>query len=467
MAQVQTRPLATPRPDRSRRALRLAGLSAIVCASLTVWAGPSSSNVEAAGPNAIFVAGVDGDDLIGPTSFTVADPVLAGDDNMVFVRADDGVHDVLVVLGAPRGEKLEVGRVYTSVQRAPFQNRIRPGLNILVDGRWCDWVNGSFVIDELQLAATKPVVLAAHWRFGCGDDMPGAGWARVNASVPVAARSIGPRSLSFDPQTVGTSSLPLVVTIRNDGSDPLRVPAPGLEYAGTELAGRPFEIDTATRPDPCTDVLPVGQTCSVSVRYQPAALGRHSAWLTFGGYPPVDQLEPVLLTGSATAGADRLFIEPGGSASNPHLTFTNLTVDGNRTSVSIRGQSTSYLDAEMRLDAPPGEELHVGTFDSLGDFAPAGLPALRVQPSSCDTSVSLIVIDQISFAADGTLTSLVARWETKCFPDAPVAEFGGVRFNSSAAFHEASVWPAWCILHERRPSISHRYTADHHRQPGP
>ena len=119
-------------------------------------------------------------------------------------------------------------------------------------------------------------------------------------SLPVAFLS--PAQLSFGPQTVGTTSAPLAVTLANPGAAPLNV-------SSATTTG-----DFAVRNDGCGSTLAVTASCAIDVTFTPTAQGPRGGTLVIpsnsvggeavfalsgqgvGGGGPVVSLSPTSLT---------------------------------------------------------------------------------------------------------------------------------------------------------------------------
>lgn len=81
------------------------------------------------------------------------------------------VHRAYVDIGAPRGTPLAEGS-YTNAVRAMSRTTVTPGLDITHDGRGCNEVSGSFVVDELVFAWNWELsVFQATFHFYCDNDL--------------------------------------------------------------------------------------------------------------------------------------------------------------------------------------------------------------------------------------------------------------------------------------------------------
>lgn len=122
------------------------------------------------------------------------------------------------------------------------------------------------------------------------DSGPG-GSQSVSISGTSTAASLSPASLTFNSQTVGTTSPAQVVTLTNESASTITVSSVG--FTGTNAA------DFA-QTNTCTTVASKG-TCTISVTFTPSATGTRTASLSIadnGGASP--QTVPVSGTGSGT-----------------------------------------------------------------------------------------------------------------------------------------------------------------------
>jgi CSLREA domain-containing protein len=115
------------------------------------------------------------------------------------------------------------------------------------------------------------------------------------SGTPVATPS--PASVNFGNQTVATSSAPQTVTVTNNGTVNLVVGAGGVSLTGANAG------DFSITGDSCggATVAPAG-TCTVSLRFSPAALGARAANLAIASNAPASPLA-IALSGSGTVAA--------------------------------------------------------------------------------------------------------------------------------------------------------------------
>ncbi|MDE1176708.1 MAG: choice-of-anchor D domain-containing protein [Edaphobacter sp.] len=128
--------------------------------------------------------------------------------------------------------------------------------------------------------------------------------ANVSAGTPAIALS--PVSLSFASQAVSTASATQTMTVTNTGSAPLTVAQLAISEAQLPL-GPQAEF---TETDNCTSAaVAVGQSCTVNIRFVPAAAGERSATMTIYGNVSGGQAT-AQLTGTATAAVGGVTLLP-------------------------------------------------------------------------------------------------------------------------------------------------------------
>jgi len=102
-----------------------------------------------------------------------------------------------------------------------------------------------------------------------------------------AAAKLSPTSLSFGNQTLGTSSAPQPITIKNTGDVPLTFTS--ITITGTNLG-------SFAQTNNCGSSIAGGATCTISVTFDPKAAGSLSAAVTFSDNAP-SKVQKVPVTG--------------------------------------------------------------------------------------------------------------------------------------------------------------------------
>lgn len=108
-----------------------------------------------------------------------------------------------------------------------------------------------------------------------------------------AAVTLSPTSLTFAPQTVGTTSAALPVTLTNSGSATLNI---------TSIAVTGANLTDFAQTNTCGTSVAAGASCTISVTFTPTATGTRSASVTITDDAP-DSPQNVPLSGTGTAGA--------------------------------------------------------------------------------------------------------------------------------------------------------------------
>lgn len=161
--------------------------------------------------------------------------------------------------------------------------------------RRASWLAGALAVASAAVVAPKGLD-----RFG----MPA-----VSAREEASGFAIFPAILGFGPQTVGTASLPKLVSLTNVGTDPLRL-------AGVSIsAGSDFAQTTN-----CGSTVAPSATCSVAVTFTPTAAGLRAGSLTFVDDAPGGGSQTVSLSGTGQA----VLSETGGTPAGTY----NVTVTG-------------------------------------------------------------------------------------------------------------------------------------------
>jgi len=165
---------------------------------------------------------------------------------------------------------------------------------------------------------------AGAYDTSCGTDAQcnGGTWdAFVVKITPGPEVTLSPPSIDFGEQTVGTTSDPQTVTLKNTGDLPLIVTS--LDASG----------DFAVLTEDCTaNPVPVGATCTISMTFSPSSTGIRTGTLTITDNA-LDSPQAVGLTGTGVAPPPTLSLAPGSlnfgdqavcTTSNPQsVTLTN------------------------------------------------------------------------------------------------------------------------------------------------
>lgn len=258
--------------------------------------------VAAVNADAAYLEGEVGDYVIGDQFMTFAGSSVSvrltyGAKDGIEVHLSDTQHDLSVWMFSGTGADLTAGR-YENAMRAPFQGNGQPGLSVFGDGRGCNQVSGTFVIDEITFSGNEVTSLVARWEHHCEGLEPASfGAVSFGGSAPFRARSLSPHAVDFGQVSVGSQSAPHPTTLHNYGPAPLRVDQVTITGAGAAH----FQIAS----DTCSGVtVAAGAQCTVDVRLAPTTSGQLQARLTF-----VDELVPtttgqdVMLTGTAVSPA--------------------------------------------------------------------------------------------------------------------------------------------------------------------
>jgi hypothetical protein len=165
---------------------------------------------------------------------------------------------------------------------------------------------------------------------------------------PSPLASFTPTSLTFGTQTVGTTSAPQTVTLKNAGSAGLNVSSIGVTGANASSFGI-----VAQGANPCptgSSTLAIGATCTIAVTYQPAAAGNSTASLSFTDDAPASP-QTVALSGNS--------IEPAIQVSPTGLAFASQSVGTSSAAQAITvtnsGSSTLTINGVSVVGADEGD----------------------------------------------------------------------------------------------------------------
>jgi FtsP/CotA-like multicopper oxidase with cupredoxin domain len=136
-----------------------------------------------------------------------------------------------------------------------------------------------------------------------------SGWSNIVQVGTAANATVAPSSLAFNSVLVNKASAAQTVTVSNAaGAGTLAIS--GVSITGTNPGDYMVSANT------CTAALPAGSSCTISVTFQPAAMGSRSATLTIASSNPTALAVPLTGTG----------IAPVISPSNNAFQFGNITV---------------------------------------------------------------------------------------------------------------------------------------------
>lgn len=205
----------------------------------------------------------------------------------------------------------------------------------------------------------------------------------VTATTAAAAPAIAlvPASLSFASQAVSTASAAQTVTVTNTGTAPLTVSR--IAISQTQLPLGPQAEFTET--DDCINTaIAVNQSCTVQVRFVPAATGARSATMTI--YANVSGGQATLsLAGNATA-AGAVVLTPS------TLTYPQTNVNATSAVQNITVSNTG------------GASVTLGEASVSGDFAIAANTCGTTLAASTGCTVSVAFTPKISGTRSGTFT---------------------------------------------------------------
>lgn len=195
------------------------------------------------------------------------------------------------------------------------------------------------------------------------------------------AMTLAPVTLAFAPQEVGTASAAQQVVVTNTGNAPLTVSQIAISLTQLPLGPQAefFETDTCVSAP-----VAVGQSCTIEVRFGPAATGNRSATITVFGNVVGGQAT-VALSGTGVPGGpvvlNPLFINFGATNVNATSAAQNITVSNTG-----------------------GAQIPLGTAAVSGDFRISANTCGAVLKASTGCTVGIVFAPTASGSRSGTFT---------------------------------------------------------------
>jgi hypothetical protein len=217
-----------------------------------------------------------------------------------------------------------------------------------------------------------------------GPGFSGSTYAYVNLvdpTVPAAGLCASPNTgLSFS-TPIGTS-IESKLTITSCGSEPLSM-------SGATASSSDFSVPASE--DECPQTLPVGQNCTLNVRFTPSAAGTETATLTIASNSPIPALLPLIGGGTTapvmTLSASSLTFGPQmvGTESAPQtITVTNTgnaTLNGPGFGMTLVDEAVFPLTYSCGPSLAPGESC---TF------------SVTFKPASTGTTTAMMLVESNS-----------------------------------------------------------------------
>jgi hypothetical protein len=283
-----------------------------------------------------------------------------GDASELMIMMAGGLdgEDFTVMVAAPPGEELEEG-VYTDIEDAPLRSAGRPGLFVFGDGRACDLIDGSFEVEDIEVAPAGEVTrLWLHFEQRCAGRRPALfgelRWAQPDSGAAALAL---PTEVHWPELDLGGAAETVPVSVVAGES--------AVTVDSVSVTG-PAEGDFAVELDECSgsEVAP-GEFCDVWVSFVPGMGGTRSGTLHVAGDEGLDLEVPlvgfahggftqVLLDGEVGnwVGRDRVF------AYDPSVASIGVTGDSRK--VVFRVESLNGENWQATFEAPAGQQLAPG-----------------------------------------------------------------------------------------------------------
>jgi hypothetical protein len=195
---------------------------------------------------------------------------------------------------SPVGTSMAVGE-YLGAQR--FATETAPGLSVSGQGSGCNRVVGRFNVREIARDPDgKLLSFAADFEQACDE------WANVGSLVSGAIRyhssvgwmawSLSTNAVDFGDLVAGATSLPSEVTLASVGTEAISL--------GAAISGANAADFSLADPSSCLGVIAPGSSCTIELRFKPAAVGTRTAELrlTAGDFLAAER---VALTGDGNS----------------------------------------------------------------------------------------------------------------------------------------------------------------------
>jgi hypothetical protein len=305
---------------------------------------------------------------------TIAAPVLAyGSGTIAYLHIGNGATGMTID---------PAGNLYLIDNQAAYTNAIE----INTTTGYAYLVGGTGVADATPTSANGDGGPATSAQF----DVPrslyvdAAGRIYITDATNIKVRQIGPAALiAFTNQSLNETSLDQSLVLTNSGNGPATFGTP--VFAGTNPGD--FAVDTTTTT--CVSPLAVGASCTLNVKFTPAASGPRAATLTYTTTDGVVTSHVISLTGTSLPATTTVLTTSLASVvvSTP-VTFT-ATVTGT-SGTAPTGTVTFYNGTTV---------LGTGTISS-------GVATYVYTPTTIATTVPLSIT--ASYASDGTNGSSVS-----------------------------------------------------------
>jgi hypothetical protein len=324
-------------------------------------------------------------------------------------------------IAAPPGEKLHPG-LYTEVQRAPFREAGRPGLDISGDGRGCNEVGGRFDVKDILISPSGEVKWVwLTYEQHCENGVP-ALFGEIRFAVPGSSANplVAPGHVWWPDVYRGRSGTAVPVNVANKGPNDLDLTA--VSVTGLNKADFPIRLDECTGV-----VLGPGELCQVWMRFRPAVSGPRVASLLVTDSNGTKH--KVALDGFGIPGRTRLTMHSDeGDYIGQGLDYDYrpanavITATGTRSHVrfGIDAADGSWWDGDF--EAPSGDILAPGDYANATRYPFNGTGAgldLSGNGRGCNQLTGKFKVTSIAFTSNATLRRFGATFEQHCEGEVP------------------------------------------------
>ncbi len=337
---------------------------------------------------------------------------------------------ITIAFEAPDGEVLEPG-IYRDVQRRPFRDPDRPGLEVSGRDLSCNAVNGSFEIKELVKGADDSVERAwIVYEQHCDGETPAVyGEIRVGMPEEEGAGSSLPKLIRWPSGEIDRSGTSTPVTF---------LAAASTEIEDVTISG-PSAGDVAVR-DECTgEQLEPDESCEVFVQPRHTTAGPLSATLTIVDAAGVEHETALDGATLSTRTEVQLVSDPldwPGQGKIYSFTPSSYIVQasGNPSSVYVRAERHGHFVGWTGwFQAPAGETLAPGHYaEATRSGSEGDGPKMTVEAGYvCPSSLGDFTVNEVAFDALARVAAVDITFEQHCNGDMESGLRGSFRYRAS------------------------------------
>ncbi|HLK13350.1 MAG TPA: choice-of-anchor D domain-containing protein [Fimbriimonadaceae bacterium] len=339
--------------------------------------------------------------------------------NGVSVYADDGTNGFGLVFGAAPGQPFIAGAYNNAHEGSSLDTQ--PYMAITGTGVGCQAPTGNFDVHEITVQPSG--IISSLWvtfEQTCAGG-PDEAFGEIRYNEPVDAGSAVVEPLNIKWPTAQTDSVPLTVpvTVWN--------PGPASVQPGAASISGPDAADDSVAADNCAGkTLAAGDTCTVSITYQPLVAGDNQAILSIpeqGG-----ATHTIALTGFVSSGRTQYSLQSdAGDFVGQGLTYSYVPRNATfSASLGPWGNGRQLLQTiwtgtdgnfwVAQFSPPIGEQLTVGTTYTDTSLSPSttGATMTFAGPGGCGAETGAFKITDLAVDAFGNLQRMGVQFVHYC-----------------------------------------------------